>query len=66
MSNAQPGTPPPGTPPQGPRLRTIILGMVVVAVLLFAFFFTWYQNTRTAPPDPSNGVNSPFGFTGSN
>lgn len=44
----------------------IILCMVVAALLLFGFFFTWYQNTRTAPPDPSDGVNSPFSFDGSN
>lgn len=46
MANTQPG--PDQQPPQqeGPRTSMIILGFAIAALLLFAVFFTWYQNTK--------------------
>lgn len=46
MSNMQSG-PDNQTPQQeGPRTRTIVFGFVLAALILFAVFFTWYQNTK--------------------
>ena len=31
---------------EGPRIRTVIFGFVLAGLVLFAIFFTWYQNTK--------------------
>jgi len=45
----------PGTPnhePEGPRLRSWLLGALIAALILFAVFFTWYQNTSNLNENP--------------
>lgn len=31
---------------EGPSNRAVIIGVVIAALVLFAVFFTWYQNTK--------------------
>jgi len=46
MANMQSGPDHETQQQEGPRIRNVILGFVIAALILFAVFFTWYQNTK--------------------
>lgn len=46
MAGTQPG-PDNGAPQQeGPSNRAVFIGVLIAALILFAVFFTWYQQTK--------------------